>query len=396
VGVRHKYRQTLPDPGGHKELSFYGTKFVDKTEACYLGDDELYDFIDGTRHPHGGFSVSHQILNINEDQRLNGGGWPPPAENIQFKYQSWVPDLYRVYSMGHNPINMGGFDPLTKTIALSNPSKPLFNLPLAIGELKDLPGLFMGVGNKLLRYGANAFLSYQYGWKPFIKDLRSFVNVHKYTHQKMRELRNLYSGNGSRRRINLGKRESSGGQSNILIDNMPFGVEVRADMTSHTIQEQWSTIRWWPTSEPPQGDAAMAQLANDTALGFTNAVSDWMHGSDRGKIDVAANIWALMPFSWLLGWFTNVNDFIEGARNTVPAKWEPPCIMTRRRTIYRFTRRQDDLTHGLVNGGDAIGEFVTKERVISSDVPLTAGFPFFNGTQLSILGALGIQRLRGV
>jgi len=107
----------------------------------------------------------------------------------------------------------------------------------------------------------------------------------------------------------------------------------------------------------------------------------------------SSELWQLMPWSWLIDWFSNTGEFLDAHRNSVPAEPSLVNVMTTIRSVDKLVRIPGPLDNPLISGGNATYTTTTKARGQSGAV-LTADIPHLSGRQLSILGALGLQRLR--
>jgi hypothetical protein len=77
--------------------------------------------------------------------------------------------------------------------------------------------------------------------------------------------------------------------------------------------------------------------------------------------------------------------------NTVPASFTSACIMTETKTTQTFTPVQT--VPGVVGGSGYLSR-ITKSRYTAGAL-LDIHVPFLSDTQLSILGALFVQRFKG-
>lgn len=160
--------------------------------------------------------------------------------------------------------------------------------------------------------------------------------------------------------------------------------EIAVDVHSVVRRDQWGTIRWKPTAPPPFSldDESMNRFALKLALGLT------VEGMAKGT-------WDVIPWTWLLGWFTNIGKYTLLYSNTVPATFSEACLMNRV-VLTSFP--------GLVKvtGSDAYfvnpsGTYIhtRKHRLIGSGSP-TAGLnmPYLDMSRLSVLASLFVQRMR--
>ncbi|UJQ85062.1 MAG: putative maturation protein [Alehxovirus fundenecus] len=324
--------------------------------------------------------------------RLNGGEFMGTSNERYFVnyYPNWIKS-----SMSHHPGALSSIPSVgtvaTAVLARSNPSKPYVSVPNFLYELKDLPGMIRDIGRLRLqarnlgsaglqgihpKVAANHYLAYQMGWKPLISDLRRLLDFQAKVDKKLHELENLYNKGGLQRRVRSPEWEAQSGsrtrQSSTAI------ISISAEEQVLTKVERWGTVRWYPANRPDSrySSKELAALARRLTFGL-NGIS-------------AKQVWDAIPWTWLIGWFSNVDEFLQAHSNTIPLVHSTPCIMTKQSTTFDWSRR-DVKFH--ITGGEGRGFYTTKSRVISSG-SLSATIPFLNGRQLSILSALIIQRKR--
>lgn len=235
-----------------------------------------------------------------------------------------------------------------------------------------------GVQQVTPRNAANHLLSYQMGWSPLIGDLRKLLSFQSSVDKKMRELQNLYSGDGIQRRVRSPAWKAVlSSETNSTVESQ-LGVSISCKRRRTTTVERWATVRWYPTAlpDPRFSSDKMARLARDLTFG--------LHGISPKQV------WDAIPWTWLVGWFSNADDFIQAHHNSIPLRHSTPCIMTHRATTYDWSRNpgNEDFI-----GGYGRAYLDRKERTTSAGT-LSASIPFLNGRQISILSALAIQRKR--
>nr|UJQ85471.1 MAG: putative maturation protein [Leviviridae sp.] len=284
----------------------------------------------------------------------------------------------------------------TAVLARSNPSKPYVSVPNFLYELKDLPGMIRDIGRLRLqaknlrrkgiqrihpKVAASHYLSYEMGWRPLISDLRKLLDFQAQVDKKYTELHNLYNKGGIQRRVRSPAWKAtltSHEDSQVTVESL-IGVPIHCRQSQINMIERWGTVRWQPRVLPSQrySNQQLANLARDLTFGM--------------KGISAKQVWDAIPWTWLIGWFSNADEFLQAHDNTIPLVHSTPCIMTK-----TFIRRDWVRVPGnapLYTGGEGATIVETKERTTSSG-SLSATIPFLNGRQLSILGALAIQRKR--
>ncbi|DAD50482.1 TPA_asm: maturation protein [ssRNA phage Zoerhiza.3_3] len=338
--------------------------------------------------------LPHQDHPLTITERDNRGFLPLNGHRDQGggsyqEYGNYLPSGFTNVTHASTSIPTVGARGLT-LMARSNPSREEVSIPNFIHELKDLPGMFKDITHFKTRLKslkdvrnskeiANYHLSIQMGWLPFISDIRKMLHFQASADRRIKELQRLYSSRGLKRRLNLFDTNVVT-SSNIVADSsLGAFINVRKDVV--TRQRSWGTVRWVPTSVPKDiGHDALGRTARKLVFG-TNHI-----GFD------AVQAWNALPWTWLIDWFANFDDFLEAHRNDVPAHIDGPMnIMTLTET-YELWTRTDGLTQ-VFTGASGRRVLRTKERAQTTG-SLSVTLPLLNGRQWSILSALALQRLR--
>jgi hypothetical protein len=336
------------------------------------------------------------ITDVRSWEPMNGSGISIGGST--FYYKNWIPT--GAYASREHPPELLSSIPsvgevATSVLARSNPSRPDISLPNFLFELKDLPQMIRDIGRLRLqarnasrkglqrihpKVAANHYLSYEMGWRPLIGDLRRLLDFQANVDKKLRELQNLYAKGGIQRRV-----RNPGWMYTHVVEPTTYTVEsgtaflMDCKLTSiHTV-ERWGTVRWSPAAlpDPRFSSSDMAKLARDLSFGIRGISTK--------------QVWDAIPWTWLIGWFTNADEFLQAHDNRIPLNHSVPCIMTTR--FSRWDSQRNDIYTGIVTGGNGAQLRGTKERVTSSGT-LSATLPFLSKRQLSILAALHIQRRR--
>jgi hypothetical protein len=335
--------------------------------------------VDGTRNDHP--LAIHKVTHSNGTfSGVKDGG----VGLYHGTYVDYSPAFFRGTVFGHlglPPINDAA--DATKAFARTNPSRTVVDLPGFIGELRELPALFNVVGKHLLKTGANAYLSYQFGWKPLINDLKGFLDFQAHVMKRERELQNLFNKGGLKRTFQVSRDAVNSKSSGLFLESYLFQL-LCDEYVIETNRHRWATARWSPTVDSvPKTDAELHKLAVEAVYGLS------VNGHTA---------WNLIPFSWLADWASSFGDYLDSSRNSVGAACSGVNLMTHTKTTHRFGK-VSLLTGGTWSGvrlpaGTVVVE--DKQRSFSLTPSITASLPFITGKKMSILGALGIQRLRGI
>lgn len=260
----------------------------------------------------------------------------------------------------------------SQLLARTNPSRPDIDLPVFIAELRDLPMLVKLSGDNLLKKAASANLSYQFGWKPLVSDVMKLLSFSDHAQKRYRELKKLYSG-GLSRTIDLDNLSASYTRPTELICQSDAYYAVSARQSSVSQLRVWGHVKWKPTTLPPKTDDELRSIARRAALGL--------------YLDVA-QAWELMPWSWLVDWFSSVGSFLNAHRNGVPATPTDVCIM-------RHQKTEHNLSPWFVPQGFKVEwgykHYETKSRSPSA-ATISTDLPYLDVRKLSILGSLSVLK----
>jgi hypothetical protein len=270
------------------------------------------------------------------------------------------------------------------TVGKTNPSVGNLQVPTMIGELKDVPHLVRTWGEGLLHRMANANLWWKFGIRPMISDIRKLHQYVKETNSLFRAMRKLANDGYITRRCNL---EQSSTNETIMHDgliNSSAACHVHGTRYVRHTSKVWGSCRWKTTSgfNPPVADEALEREIGRILYGFNL----------EGGI---AMVWELIPWSWLVDWFIDVQGFL-GTVNTIGLAQDGICIM---RTISSKSRYVLDTSPQTVYNVDfeIKGQYyelgIRKERYPNAITGApTASIPALGAGQWSILGSLAALR----
>lgn len=308
----------------------------------------------------------------------------PYGAHVKVKFESW-PSQY-LQSAGQR---VGTYPSVnlvtvaTKALGNSNPSRPVADLGVAFGEIRDIPKLLKFAGDTLLRKGSNAYLAYQFGWKPLISDIRDVLDFQKQVGMRTDELKRMHAQGGIKRRT---ARKNDRTFSNTIdlgtvnLDSIS-GSLIQGRASGSDMQKVWCTTSWFVenTNSMPPSDRKLHMQAMRAVYGLT--------------VD-ASTAWNLLPWSWLIDWFGSAGDYFAATRNIVGAYSGPSCVMVNEKSQTVISRLPPSASNAWISGGGGDTQFETKTRfVVGTPSPFTATFPHISGKQASILGALAIQRV---
>jgi hypothetical protein len=315
--------------------------------------------------------------------RTNAGGTGTAVD--------YIATGHRTTALGHLSLPAWNADAtdINNMIKGTNPSRPVvtplslvqdvLDIPRQLAEAKYLfsPFIKRRLSAKQL---ANQALGIQFGWLPLIQDVQSLIDLQASIHRRVGELHSLYGTGGLKRRISFGTHSASSGTKNVSYESSSL-LNYNVNVSTSSMSRRWGTVRWLPSVLPSWrlNDRELIFQAKRIALGITPE-------------GLYAGAWDLLPWTWLLDWFTNIGTFMLEYSNTVPAVSSGACIMTQ--TDSRFDYTVASLTSGYTGGGGS-ATYTTKVRS-TGVTSITASIPFIGVDRLSILEALFVQRFKRV
>lgn len=275
-----------------------------------------------------------------------------------------------------------------------SPRPDRFQLARAFYELKDVKGLLLKRLRTLRSVGKN-YLAVEFGWKPFIRDLRSFWR-NLYNYDKSLAILKQQNAKWIRKSgilfdtISTGEVEDLSPQ-NYVIPNDAYQANRRSVVKTRVREKVWfvGCFRYF-----------VPGLDDTSFIGKVRTFNRVF-----GVSLTPALVWELLPWSWLADWFGNVGPIIHNwsniTQNNLVAKYAYVMRMTENHATreYEADARLRDSYEGDYNltkfSCAAAVTQTTKTRVPATpfgDFRLT--LPVFTAWQLSILAALGISKYR--
>lgn len=214
----------------------------------------------------------------------------------------------------------------TRGIARSIPTMPLFNVGQLAGELKQVPRLFNPLmwkktvdsirrspsWQKAKKAGQDAsdeYLNYQFGWRPFLKDLGDFLDV---TDDLEKRVKFLLKNSGKTTRRKRVLSESKTQMPSVLLSNNSFGSPVLHNdfylQTGKLYLETTFTEKVWFSG----GFTFLLEGNGNLADPKTRNHIRRMLNSSGLNPDTA---WNLAPWTWALGWIGSSSDFSRNVQH---------------------------------------------------------------------------------
>ncbi len=270
-------------------------------------------------------------------------------------------------------------------IAKSIPDVPEFSLFRFLGELREglpsLPGKAL-LKQRKLRNAGGEYLNFQFGIAPTASDLQKLVTALLNPALRVHIKRALNEEHRVRKVVDSGytrtKRDLT--STELSVPASPYQTDVRGVETRTTSYRLWSSVSfaWYQLTEL---ESLLRQL--DEGLGGLSLT--------KPKL---IDLWNLTPWSWLVDWFSNYNHVITNLsylgrdglymqRGYLMATYTDELI-TRRTCVYMGSPLESIGTR----------TFTRKYRIQASPFGFGLHWKDFDPFQLSILGSLGVSRLR--
>lgn len=275
------------------------------------------------------------------------------------------------------------------------------NLLTAQSALKKFKSLYELARIKTFGKGAahlskdmsDAYLAYQFGWKPFVTDLLKWLRSIQEIDQKVAKLRaenGKWVRTGGTLFKDLTSTSSDGVSSFYPGVYYPYLQYSTAKTTSETEIKCWfkGTFRYYipELDDPRWGKLKAAQKLYGLEL-------------------TPQLVWQLTPWTWLAGWFSNVGSLIqnlsEQARDNLVSNGAWLMHRTKKTTtasVNQQWRTLDTRTGQTSSTSQVLANCTTvqyiKTRVAANPFGFSASFPEIDSWKASILSALGISKLR--
>lgn len=280
----------------------------------------------------------------------------------------------------------------TKLLAKSNPSKEDISLPNFIFELKDLPRMIKEAGELIItnpkfislarrlrssvsREIANKWLSYKFGYAPLLSDARSLCKQSDSISKRLNRLKNLQEG--SRETVLRKLATTNGTIPGIAVMQSLGGFFLASQITTH--KHEYRGYVTWVLNNPGSLPTSPEQLAN-----LASRISF------KRELDFEV-VWDMIPWSWLIDYFTNIGDITSLTNNRLDVHPENVRLM-RQSTVSVSTSKSIDTD---AECSPATLTWNTKSRWVPTGiVKPTFYLGALTSSQMGILGALMRSRSR--
>lgn len=265
-----------------------------------------------------------------------------------------------------------------KVLAFSNPNRGQSGIGQDLVDLNSIiPKGLYATGKGILDKSADANLWAQFGILPLIEDVKAVFEYRRRVNQRIKEFNSLFLKGGLRRRINLGHYTMQTEDPSVALNGNVYSCTARVVHTTRA--ERWGVVRW-------TADGWSLFDLRDQEL--EAEVTRILYGLDIDPV----NLWELIPWTWLISWFSNVHLLQVANKGNFKVKASEISIMTHTESTYDF--HPVSISTGFTGGyGTVVSERKQRDIVpVSATAHIAWNNLNFGFSRTSILASLGVQR----
>lgn len=271
-----------------------------------------------------------------------------------------------------------------RVLAETNPSNAHVSVPAFLGELKDLPSLVHGWGRSVIKDVARSHIVDRWVWRPFVSDVTKLVSLAEAASKRAIELDKFRDGKRVGKGIGLESNAHQIRGNRKLMHSTEMTMYGRFD--DYYTEKVWGSVEWYAPSWSwyrGASDLDICKDANKQVRGLTT----W---------GAVAATWELLPWSWLIDWFSNVGTMVQALNNAIELQYRNICIMQHCRVDQTFVVTDPLHPRNARIEYDPVIRW--KERKLRYTNPLLIPFPtprlpFLTDGKLSIIASLAALRL---
>jgi hypothetical protein len=240
----------------------------------------------------------------------------------------------------------------TAFIVKNRPGNPVAHLGQYLVELRELPAvpIFLERRAKHFRDLGSEYLNIEFGWVPFVQDLRKIHNLTLTLHQRLALLIKNNGINVRRRSKKVVTTDSSLIWEGSL--DVPFGdlfdtsIGGSPYLDGYTLCGPFGGLVSYPSTWGGQADYRLSHTKYGTEWNCGTfryyvpdiGTSQWTDRAVRalyGSNVTPALIYSVYPWTWLVDWFANIGDiFSNMAANAVDNETLTNCYSMYTETVY--------------------------------------------------------------
>lgn len=290
--------------------------------------------------------------------------------------------------------------------AKARPGRPGADLAQFIAEFRDVPRTLKATANffqdswkaamngvhKSAEHAANSWLAANFGWLPFLSDLRKFANTYTNVNDRIKDLRKH-----NNRWI---KRSRDVAATTAVLSDTTYPVG------SHNPTSFGYYTYYFCKGYGSPGTGSRITVTTNAKFRFVGRFKYWIPNIDSDRWEARARqklfglnvnpalVWELTPFSWLVDWASNVGDVFSNmddnlAENLVASYAYIMGTQTVNVNISSYMTNLNTPSNGFWTQSLSI-----KDRKQASPFGFALTGIDFNARQWSLISACGLQRLK--
>lgn len=393
TGLEHPFCGTLSSPSSSVDLVY---PYNNLRRELITTTDEIHQ-----NHPYEGGPFSSRAVKVSAESSNIYVGRPFHTSKVydpSTKTYSYVQvgSIYQGKVLVFPPSGVFPADQTSITAGYGpdcwnrfKPAKPSAQLTQMIGELRDVPQLLFRKLNSFRSIGNN-YLAVEFGWKPFVLSIIDLFNAIKSVDEHIAQLQRD-NGRMIRRHGTYKNSESTTfakGKGAFYMYPTNYCVNPSWTLGTKSSERVWFSAAFKYSIPGLNGKWGYARSYLRTI----------------GLELTPAEIWALLPFSWLVDWFSNVGSLISNLMSSLSDNLTARYAYVMRETIVVTTRQMAfngqlydyELGKYLLRAyaASTTTTVTTKTRVAASPFGFNVSFGGLSSWQTSILAALGLSSLR--
>jgi hypothetical protein len=249
-------------------------------------------------------------------------------------------------------------------LSSTNPFRPTVSVPLMIKDLAEAATLLELSAKYLAALPGAAYLNIKFGWEQTINDIYTLAKITKQIEHRIKEFNSLVRKGGLSRSMRLGTFKWSGAKFSNWAVGTDYYVGIYSNWQAQYTSRVWGSVRWRPKGyyNPIPAEA----IPVGPLESFNAAVRSVF---DLGPID-HHTVWNLIPFSWLVDYFTSVSDAMLAVQDSDVVEPYDICIMRHRtshKNIQGYQYNPGPHDHFNVSGGSC--QKIYKLRTVRDSAP---------------------------
>ncbi len=313
---------------------------------------------------------------------------PENQPMLDTMFKPWLEPAYQ-----RTPISSATLGAMA--VASMNPSRADLSWGQTLGELHQLPELLRDLGRMslglarssgaypifdkvMIKGGGTANVVAQFGILPIIRDVLGLLDFADAVAKREQVLRDMSRGY-KRFHRKLTREEWTGFRQKVSGQTGSNNLgSTKANMTGRMHRTYWFTARakllYSIAERDIQSRAFRLGLELDDSQGLIL-------------------LWELLPWSWLISWFTNLGVLVHAYGGGIPWQWQGINVM--HETVYDVTCVYTGVESGIVYSPTfphSTGRVLTRAQASGWAFPWLIT-PYLDINQMSILLSLGIMRL---